>query len=117
MWGVVVVRGASMRPTLQPGDRLLVRYGRSPRAGDLVVVRLGPEQVLAVKRAGVGDSTGWWAESDNPHAPGALDSWTLGTPVPYADVLGVVRMRLWPAPGRPARPGQPGQPAARRRAR
>src|SRR6478735_1493502 len=39
-WGLVVVRGRSMRPTLLDGDRLLVRHGATPRVGDLVVVRL-----------------------------------------------------------------------------
>jgi hypothetical protein len=86
-----------MLPTLRPGDRLLVRYAPRVRPGDLVVVRLGagqPGRPLAVKRAGVRDGAAWWVESDNPAAPGAVDSWKLGAPVPAADVVAVVRWRL-----------------------
>jgi hypothetical protein len=36
---------------------------------------------------------GWWVERDNP-AEG-VDSWQAG-PVPPADVLGTVLLRLWP---------------------
>ena len=49
-WGLAVVRGRSMQPTLYDGDRLLVRHGAVPREGALVVVRL-PDGVVAVKRA------------------------------------------------------------------
>lgn len=89
-WFRAEVRGRSMLPTLRPGDRVWVRRGRRPRAGDLVVVRL-PDRPLAVKRAGVHDGSGWWVESDNP-AEGT-DSWTLGQPVPDRDVVGVVVRR------------------------
>lgn len=99
--GFAVVRGASMEPGLRDGDLLLVRYGGPVRAGRRVVVRLG--DVLAVKRAGAPDGADWWVESDNPRASGARDSWTLGRPVPAADVLGVVLLRL-PRLRRP-RPG------------
>jgi signal peptidase I len=95
-WGVAVVRGRSMQPTLYDGDRLLVRHGASPRVGDVVVVRL-PDGVVAVKRATTrsraGATDGWWVERDNP-AEG-VDSWSVGT-VPDADVLAVVRARVWP---------------------
>ncbi|MGN6244385.1 MAG: S24/S26 family peptidase [Motilibacteraceae bacterium] len=104
-WGVAVVEGRSMLPTLLPGDRLLVRWGAPPRPGRLVVVRL-PDGVVAVKRAFRRDGDGWWVERDNP-AEG-VDSWLVGA-IPEQDVLGLVRGRLWP----PRRP----QPAARRRAR
>jgi nickel-type superoxide dismutase maturation protease len=91
-WGLVVVRGRSMQPTLYDGDRLLVRHGAVPRSGDLVVVRL-PDGVLAVKRATFRRDGGWWVERDNP-AEG-VDSWQAG-PVPPADVLGTVLLRVWP---------------------
>lgn len=81
-----------MEPGLHDGDLLLVRYGAPVRAGRRVVVRLG--DVLAVKRAGAPDGDGWWVESDNPGAPGARDSWTIGRPVPPVDVLGAVLLRL-----------------------
>ena len=81
-----------MRPTLHDGDRLLVRHGAAPRAGDLVVVRL-PDGVVAVKRATTRRDGGWWVERDNP-AEG-VDSWQVGA-IPEADVLAVVRLRVWP---------------------
>jgi signal peptidase I len=91
-WGVAVVRGRSMRPTLYDGDRLLVRHGATPRAGDLVVVRL-PDGVVAVKRATRREPGGWWVERDNPRE--GVDSWRVGA-IPDADVIAVVRRRLWP---------------------
>lgn len=38
-WRLVVVRGQSMTPTLRDGERIIVRVGRPPVAGDLVVFR------------------------------------------------------------------------------
>jgi hypothetical protein len=81
-----------MRPTLHDGDRLLVRHGAAPRAGDLVVVRL-PDGVVAVKRATMRRDGGWWVERDNPDE--GVDSWQVGA-IPEADVLAVVRLRVWP---------------------
>lgn len=89
-WFRAEVTGRSMLPTLAPGDRVVVRRGRAPRPGDLVVVHL-PGRPLSVKRAGVRDADGWWVESDNP-AEGT-DSWTIGAAVPDADVVGVVVRR------------------------
>ena len=95
-WGVAVVRGRSMQPTLYDGDRLLVRHGAVPRAGALVVVRL-PDGVVAVKRATghreAGPDRGWWVERDNP-AEG-VDSWQVGA-IADEDVVAVVRCRFWP---------------------
>lgn len=102
-WGVALVRGRSMQPTLYDGDRLLVRHGGLPRVGDLVVVRL-PDGVVAVKRATSREETGrpagWWVERDNP-AEG-VDSWSVGA-IPDSDVLAVVRARLWPPRRAPLR--------------
>lgn len=91
-WGLAVVRGRSMLPTLREGDRLLVRHGGRPRQGGLVVVRL-PDGVVAVKRATLREPGGWWVDSDNP-AEG-VDSSKVGT-IPDHAVLAVVRCRLWP---------------------
>jgi phage repressor protein C with HTH and peptisase S24 domain len=93
--GMALVRGRSMLPTLADGDRLLVRYGARPKAGDVAVVRL-PGGGLAVKRLDVEYADGWWASSDNPHE--GVDSWTLWRAVD--DVVGVAGWRLWPRPGR-----------------
>jgi nickel-type superoxide dismutase maturation protease len=60
----VVVHDASMRPTLEPGDRLLVDRGayarRPPRVGDVVVL-IDPEQPsrwLVKRVAAVDPATG-----------------------------------------------------------
>jgi phage repressor protein C with HTH and peptisase S24 domain len=91
-WGVAVVRGRSMQPTLYDGDRLLVRHAASARVGDVVVVRL-PDGVVAVKRAAFRADGGWWVERDNPRE--GVDSWLVGA---IADdrVLAVARARVWP---------------------
>jgi signal peptidase I len=98
VFGLAVVRGRSMEPTLYEGDRLLVRYGARPRAGDLCVVRL-PDRPVAVKRVTRRVEGGWWVERDNPIA--GVDSWLVG-PVAQSDVLARVVCRLWPLvrPGR-----------------
>ena len=88
-----------MLPTLREGDLLLVRYGASPRPGDLVVARFA-DGTVAVKRAVERRRTrsgaaGWWLLSDNPGE--GVDSRHRG-PVPEADVLAVVRLRVWPSP-------------------
>ncbi|MBA2531892.1 MAG: peptidase S24 [Nocardioidaceae bacterium] len=81
-----------MQPTLRDGDRLLVRHGRQPRAGGLVVIRL-PNGVIAVKRAVRRELTGWWVERDNP-AEG-VDSRRVGV-IADEDVLARVYGRVWP---------------------
>ncbi len=106
-WGIAVVRGRSMQPTLYDGDRLLVRHGAVPRAGDLAVVRL-PGGVVAVKRVTMRQRDGWWVERDNP-AEG-VDSWRVGA-IADRDVLAVVVARLWPQRRRRLR-----VPSGRRRA-
>jgi signal peptidase I len=90
-WGLAVVHGRSMQPTLHEGDRLVVHHGARPRIGDLVVVRL-PDGTVAVKRAAFRQGDGWWVERDNPAA--GVDSWQVGA-IPDVDVLAVVRARLW----------------------
>jgi phage repressor protein C with HTH and peptisase S24 domain len=89
------VRGPSMSPTLRDGDVVVVRFGARIRGGDVVLVRWAarPGQ-LSVKRAEHAAGTGWWVLGDNPF--GSTDSRVLGP----ADVLAVVRWRLWPRPGR-----------------
>ncbi|HYJ26530.1 MAG TPA: S24/S26 family peptidase [Nocardioides sp.] len=98
-FGTAVVRGRSMLPTLREGDLLLVRYGAAARPGDLVVAQFA-DGTVAVERAveerrtrsGAG---GWWLLSDNPDE--GVDSRHRG-PVSEADVLAVVRLRVWPSP-------------------
>ncbi|WP_367186595.1 S24 family peptidase [Sporichthya sp.] len=97
-WGTARVSGESMRPTLRPGDLLLIRYGARPRVGRLAVVRL-PDRGLAVKRVTRREPEGWWVERDNPAA--GVDSWLVGA-IPDVDVIAVVAVRLWPAIRRPS---------------
>lgn len=99
-WGLAVVRGRSMEPTLRGGDRLLVRYSAARRVGRVAVVRFD-DGVVAVKRLSLHDADGWWVSRDNP-AEGR-DSWSAG-PVTDQSVLGIATARLWPRP-RLLRPG------------
>jgi type IV secretory pathway protease TraF len=88
-----------MRPTLEPGDRLLVRYAAPVAAGRLVLARF-PDGTLAVKRAAERRETrtggpGWWLLSDNRDE--GVDSRHRGV-IAEEDVVGVVVARIWPRP-------------------
>ena len=97
----MLVRGPSMSPALSGGDVVLARFGGRPAPGDVVLVRWSerPEQ-LSVKRAVRPADGGWWVLGDFPEA--STDSRALGV----AEVVAVVRWRVWPRPGgmRPAPP-------------
>lgn len=101
-FGLAIVHGRSMLPSLAEGDRLLVRYAARPRVGRPAVVRL-PDGTLAVKRIGFEDPDGWWVERDNPRE--GVDSWTVGA-IPEHDVVAVVVVRIWPRPSRVSAPSQ-----------
>ncbi|NHA00094.1 nickel-type superoxide dismutase maturation protease [Nocardioides sp. W3-2-3] len=92
--GLAVVRGDSMRPTLAPGDRLVVAYGARVQPGRVVVARF-PDGTVVVKRVAERRGSGWWLLGDNPDA--GVDSRHRG-PIPDADLWGVARLRLWPRP-------------------
>jgi phage repressor protein C with HTH and peptisase S24 domain len=83
-----------MAPTLRDSDVVLVRRGSRVRAGEVALVRWAqrPGQ-LSVKRVIRPDGDGWHVLGDNTF--GSTDSRDLGP----AEVLGVVRWRLWPRPG------------------
>jgi signal peptidase I len=114
----VVVAGASMRPTLEPGDWLLVdpTIEHWPRRGTLVVVREPGSELLVVKRVagGPGDTVrmpdgrrslgpglAWLASdaSDDLTAAGgegaAIDSRRYG-PVPVDRLVGRAWFRYGP---------------------
>ena len=93
------VHHESMRPTLEPGDRLLVRYAAPVSAGRLVLARFA-DGTLAVKRAVEQRQTrtgepGWWLLSDNPDD--GVDSRHRGV-ISADDVVAVVVARIWPHP-------------------
>ncbi|MEV5984766.1 nickel-type superoxide dismutase maturation protease [Streptomyces sp. NPDC052051] len=93
-FGAAEVTGPSMVPTLQHGDRLLVRYGARVRPGDVIVLRHPFQQdLLVVKRAVELREGGWWVLGDNAYAGG--DSTDYGA-VPEELVLGKVRWRYRP---------------------
>jgi hypothetical protein len=92
IFGMAVVRGRSMEPTLYDGDRLLIRYAAEPLIGRLSVVRL-PDRPVSVKRVTARVSDGWWVERDNPVE--GVDSWLVGAIAP-ADVVARVVCRVWP---------------------
>jgi phage repressor protein C with HTH and peptisase S24 domain len=92
----VRVRGDSMRPGLVDGDVVLARLGARVRADDVVLVRWAARPGrLSVKRAQWAEGDGWFVVSDNV-LPEARDSNHFGP----AEVVGVIRWRLWPRPGR-----------------
>lgn len=92
--GLARVDGASMRPTLESGDLVLVLYGSRARPGRLAVVRLPGGRPWGVKRLVDHDGYGWWVESDDPAA--GTDSRVFGR-LPDEAVLAVVLARVWPA--------------------
>jgi hypothetical protein len=94
--GVAVVRGRSMTPTLNEGDRLLVRYGARPRPGAIAIVRFA-DGVVAVKRLDHRSSDGWWVVRDNAFE--GRDSWSGGA-IAEDGVLALALLRLWPPPWR-----------------
>jgi nickel-type superoxide dismutase maturation protease len=93
----VEVHGDSMRPALEPGDRLLVvRPGflRGLRSGDLVAVAdpRQPERTM-VKRVAMVGHADVTVRGDNPAA--STDSRTFG-PVPRELILGRAVYRYGP---------------------
>jgi nickel-type superoxide dismutase maturation protease len=106
----VEVSGASMRPTLEPGDRLLVLAWRRIRAGDLVALPdpRQPTRTL-VKRVGRVDGASLTVLGDDPTV--STDSRSFG-PVPRRTVLGRAVYRY--APSRRAGPIRRGSSTAPR---
>jgi phage repressor protein C with HTH and peptisase S24 domain len=82
-----------MVPALRNDDIVLVRWGAQPKVNDVVLVKWAarPDQ-LSIKRASHPVDGGWHVVGDNPYA--STDSAQLGP----AEVLGVVKARLWPRP-------------------
>jgi nickel-type superoxide dismutase maturation protease len=90
----VAVHGDSMRPVLEPGDRLLVVGFLRSRPGDVMaVVDPRDERRVMVKRVSAVDAAGVTVLGDNPTV--STDSRTFG-PVPPHLVLGRAVYRYWP---------------------
>ena len=98
----VEVVGESMRPTLEPGDRLLLARTRRARPGDLVAV-LDPrfDRRTVVKRVAAVSASGLTVLGDNPAA--STDSRIFGI-VRSEALQGRVLYRYFPQ-GRRGRPG------------
>ena len=97
----VVVRGGSMLPSLEPGERVLfdrLAYADDgPRMGDIVLAR-HPERpgVRMIKRVAEGEGLGrdeCWLLGDN--ASSSTDSRTLGA-FRQRDILGRAWVVYWP---------------------
>jgi nickel-type superoxide dismutase maturation protease len=104
--GRVEVAGGSMRPALEPGDRLLLVRRRSYRLGAVVAVADPRDGRLLVKRvAAVAPDGHLVVAGDDPDA--STDSRTFGL-VPRALVRGEAVHRYAPASraGRMPRPGR-----------
>jgi nickel-type superoxide dismutase maturation protease len=86
------VEGDSMRPTLLPGDRVLVWRGRRLRSGDVVAL-VDPKGRRVVKRLSEGTGTGYFVIGDN--LASSTDSRHFG-PVEPSAILGRVVWRYWP---------------------
>jgi nickel-type superoxide dismutase maturation protease len=97
--GPAAVRGRSMQPLLEPGDRVLVdRWTfrqRSPRVGEVVLVHAAGDRPLVkrVTRAPERIAGEIWVEGDNASA--SDDSRRFGA-LPARSVRGRVVFRYWP---------------------
>jgi SOS-response transcriptional repressor LexA len=77
---------------LRHGDVVLVRQASTARVGDVVIVRWADQ--FSVKRVDHADAGLWFVTGDNVF--GSTDSRELGP----AELIAIVRWRLWPRPGR-----------------
>lgn len=99
----VEVVGDSMRPALEPGDRLLVVRTNDVRTGDMVAVvdPRAPERVV-IKRVATRSSSDFTVLGDNPAA--STDSRTFG-PLKRTALRGRAVYRYYP-PDRRTRLGR-----------
>jgi nickel-type superoxide dismutase maturation protease len=90
---LVVVDGESMRPALEPGDRLLVVRLR-PRVGDVVALRHDGGTI--VKRVAAIDDVDDTLQVLGDNAGASTDSRTFGS-VPRTSIIGRAVYRYAPA--------------------
>jgi nickel-type superoxide dismutase maturation protease len=97
------VEGSSMAPTINPGDWLIVdrqAYGqKDPRPGHVVLAidPRDPAREIVKRVVNVSPHNEAWLEGDHPSE--STDSRQFG-PVPRKLVLGRVKWRYWPSPGK-----------------
>jgi len=94
-YGMAIVSGLSMVPTLAPGERLLVRYDGPIVLGDIVVFERGNQ--IDIKRIERIELAGIFVVGDNELV--STDSRNYGL-IPHDSVLGTSSIRIWPKPGR-----------------
>ena len=94
-YGMAVVAGLSMVPTLAPGERLLVRYDGPIVLGDLVAFKHAGQ--IDVKRIERIEADGIFVLGDNDLVSTYSRNYGL---IAHEDVLGTIVMRIWPKPGR-----------------
>ena len=93
-YGMAVVSGLSMIPTLAPGERLLVRTDGPIVIGDIVAFER--ENQFDIKRILRIEADGIFVQGDNDLV--STDSRIYGL-IPHDNVIGVATYRLWPKPG------------------
>jgi nickel-type superoxide dismutase maturation protease len=91
LWKRIRVEGDSMRPTLEPGDRVLCVRARRLRPGQLIALHDPRDRRLLVKRVATVEPL--TVEGDNPGA--STDSRTFGA-IALDHVVGRAVYRYWP---------------------
>ncbi|UQX89821.1 S24 family peptidase [Jatrophihabitans telluris] len=106
---LITVSGQSMTPTLWNGDRVLVRHGRRPQPGHVVLAEFARRPgLLVIKRVVRSQDGGWWLSSDNAAAGSASDE--LGVARVHA-----VAVCFWPGSPRRGSAGRALHGGTRRR--
>lgn len=103
-FGIALVTGPSMSPTLAHGDRAIVRYGTRVRPGAVVILRHPhrPDLLLIKRAARRHHDGGWWVLGDNPFTSTG-DSTEFGA-VPDRLILATAILRVRPPAGAPGSP-------------
>lgn len=95
----IAVSGASMAPALRHGDWLIADRSSAVAVGSVVVTRdpRKPSRVIVKRVAAILPGGTFELRGDNTSA--STDSRTFGA-VSEDHIMGVVRWRYWPRPGR-----------------
>jgi len=89
-FGIVMIAGNSMEPTLAPGDAV-VTWRHPVQIGDVILYRVPEGEIgegnAIIHRVVGGDGSGWVTQGDNSNGP---DKWKPAN----SDVLGMVTLRI-----------------------